>query len=382
VTAKTVLILGGGTGGLVAASRLRRALDKENRIVLVDRSPYYTFQPSLSWVMLGQRSLPRITRDLRDLRKKRIEVKTAEIVSLDLANKKVQFAKEEMAYDYLIIALGAAYSDAEVPGLNRAWTYYHPDGADGIHEELPLFSSGRIVLAAAALPYKCPPSLYEGAFLLDDYFRKRRLRPNIDIHIYTPEPTPLTQYGAETCERVTHLLRSREIGFSGGLQMKSVDHDKRLIEFQAGELAPFDMLIAAPVHVLPPVLSEAGLAGADGWLAADRETLLTAAADVYAIGDCNSVPIADGQTLPKSGVFAHGEAEVVARNLAAQIVGRDSIWAFGGQGACFMETGGGHGAYLSGNFYTDPPQVAMGGPSRLMHWAKVGSERVWLWRWF
>ena len=75
---KTVLILGGGTGGLVAASRLRRALDKENRVVLVDRSPYYTFQPSLSWVMLGQRSLPRITRDLRDLRKKGIEVKTAE----------------------------------------------------------------------------------------------------------------------------------------------------------------------------------------------------------------------------------------------------------------------------------------------------------------
>jgi sulfide:quinone oxidoreductase len=379
---KTVLILGGGTGGLVAANRLRRALDKENRIVLVDRSPYYTLQPSLSWVMLGQRSLPRITRDLRDLRKKAIEVKTAEIASLDLANKKVQLAKEELAYDYLIIALGAAYSDAEVPGLNRAWTYYHPDGADGIHEELPLFSSGRIVLAAAALPYKCPPSLYEGAFLLDDYFRKRRLRANIDIRIYTPEATPLTQYGAEAGERVARLLQSRDIGFSGGLQMKSVDHDKRLIEFQIGEQVPFDMLIAVPVHVLPPVLTTTGLAGADGWLAVDRETLLTAAADVYAIGDCNSVPIADGQTLPKSGVFAHGEAEVVARNLTSEIVGRDPIWAFGGQGACFMETGGGRGAYLSGNFYTDPPQVTMGGPNRLMHWAKVGSERVWLWRWF
>jgi len=382
VAAKTVLVLGGGTGGLVAASRLRRTLDKENRIVLVDRSPYYTFQPSLSWVMLGRRSLPRITRDLRDLRKKGIEVKTAEVVSLDTANKKVQLAKEELTYDYLIMALGATYSDAEVPGLNRAWTFYHPDGADGIREELPLFSSGRIVLAAAALPYKCPPSLYEGAFLLDDYFRKRRLRANIDIHICTPEATPLTQYGTEASERVAHLLRSRDIGFSGGLQMKSVDHDKRLIEFQAGEPAPFDMLIAAPVHVLPPVLSEARLADADGWLGVDRETLLTAAADVYAIGDCNSVPIANGQTLPKSGVFAHGEAEVVARNLSAEIVGRDPIWAFGGQGACFMETGGGHGAYLSGNFYADPPQVTMGGPNRLMHWAKVGSERVWLWRWF
>ncbi len=37
MAAKTVLILGGGTGGLVAASRLRRMLDKKNRIVLVDQ---------------------------------------------------------------------------------------------------------------------------------------------------------------------------------------------------------------------------------------------------------------------------------------------------------------------------------------------------------
>jgi sulfide:quinone oxidoreductase len=379
---KTVLILGGGTGGLVAASRLRRMLDRENRVVLVDRSPYYTYQPSLSWVMLDQRRLPRITRDLRDLRKKGVEVKTGEVVSLDLANKKVQLAKDELSYDYLVIALGAAYSDAEVPGLNRAWTFYHPDGADGMREELPHFVTGRIVLAAAALPYKCPPSLYEGAFLLDAYFRKRKLRENIEIHVYTPESTPLTQYGPEAGVRVAELLRSRDIGFSGGARMKSVDHDKRQIEFEAGDPAHFEMLIAAPVHLLPPVLSASGLAGPDGWIAVDRETLATSAPDVYAIGDCNSVPIADGQTLPKSGVFAHGEAEVVARNLTAEIGGREPIWAFGGQGACFMETGGGHGAYLSGNFFADPPHVTMRGPGRMMHWAKVGAERIWLWRWF
>ncbi len=382
MAAKTVLILGGGTGGLVAASRLRRMLDAENRVVLVDRSPYYTYQPSLTWVMLDQRRLPRITRDLRDLRKKGIEVKTGEVVSLDPANKKVQLAKDELDYDYLIIAMGAAYSDKEVPGLNRAWTFYHPDGADGIREELPAFGTGRIVIAAPRLPYKCPPSLYEGAFLIDSYFRKRRLRENIDIHVYTPEPAPLEQYGPEAGEKVATLLRQRNIGLTTEARIKSVDHEKREIEFEHGEPAPFEMFIASPVHLLPPMLNDAGLTGPDGWIAVDRETMATAMPDVYAIGDCNSVQIADGQTLPKSGVFAHGEAEVVARNLTAEIGGRDPIWAFGGQGACFMETGGGQGTYLSGNFYTDPPQHTVRGPSRLMHWAKVGAERIWLWRWF
>ena len=36
--AKTIVILGGGVGGLVAANRLRRLLNREHRIVLVDRS--------------------------------------------------------------------------------------------------------------------------------------------------------------------------------------------------------------------------------------------------------------------------------------------------------------------------------------------------------
>jgi hypothetical protein len=48
-----------------------------------------------------------------------------------------------------------------------------------------------------------------------------------------------------------------------------------------------------------------------------------------------------------------------------------------------METGGGRGAYITGHFFNEPePDVAMRGPNRMWHWAKVGFERNWLWRWF
>ena len=43
---KTIVILGGGVGGLVAANRLRRLLNREHRVVLVDRSPWHSFAPS------------------------------------------------------------------------------------------------------------------------------------------------------------------------------------------------------------------------------------------------------------------------------------------------------------------------------------------------
>lgn len=383
MSAKSILILGGGTGGLVAASRLRRMLDREHRITLVDRSPYYHFEQAYAGVALGKRKMAQITRPLKMLEKKGIEVRTAEVVGIDVESKRVLLNPlDELAYDYLVIALGAEYSSEEVPGLNLAWTYYHPDGADGLREELPKFSEGRLAIAVPTLPYKCPPSPYEGALLLDEYFRRQRLRDKIDIHVYTPEATPLTLAGTHAGERVLGLLSKRGIGFTGGVSLKSVNHRQGELNFADGPSAGFDMLIATPVHRLPDVLTRTPLVGEDGWIAVDRETLATTAPDVYAIGDCTTVTLGEGKKLPKSGVFAHGEAEVVARNITAEVAGKDGIWAFGGQGACFMEVGGGKGAYIVGNYYSEPPEVHFRGPSRRMHWARSGFERMWLWRWF
>src|SRR2546425_11220439 len=107
MAAKTVLILGGGTGGLVAANRLRRLLPKEHRVVLVSRSYVYSFAPSYTWVMLGRRTGRRISRDLRWLEKKGIEFVPAEVQAIDCQRKTVQAGERGLSYDYLIIALGA-----------------------------------------------------------------------------------------------------------------------------------------------------------------------------------------------------------------------------------------------------------------------------------
>jgi sulfide:quinone oxidoreductase len=380
---QTVLILGGGTGGLVAANRLRRMLAKEHRVVLVDRSPVYTFEPSLTWVMMGQRDPRRISRDLGTLSRKGIEFITGEIVHIDAGAKKVHLENRELDYDYLVIALGAEYSAEAVPGLNRAWTFYHADGAEGLALELPKLESGRIAIVVPALPYKCPAAVYEGALLIDDWLRRRKLRGDIQIDLFTPETRPMMSTGEHIGLRVIAMLQERDIGFHPGVKLKSVDHQKHEMDFADGATEQFEMLIAVPIHVAPHVLETSGLLNGAPWLEVDRETLATSFEDVYAIGDATMIPLREGLALPKTGVFAHGEAEVVARNLAAQIQGSEPLWAFGGQGACFLETGGGKGSYISGRFFAEPqPQVEMRHPSRFWHWAKVGFERVWLWRWF
>ena len=198
---KTVLILGAGVGGLVAANRLRRMLNKEHRVVLVDRSPIYTFAPSFPWVMLGQRRVERISRDLRRLERKGIEFKAAEITGLDFENKRVQAQDgEELPYDYLIVSLGVDYSSEEVPGLNRAWTFYHAEGSDGLREELPKFRGGRVAVCVTAMPYRCPAAPYEGAMLVEHFFRKRKIRGDVELHFYSPEQVPLKATGKEIGE--------------------------------------------------------------------------------------------------------------------------------------------------------------------------------------
>ncbi|MGH3119372.1 MAG: NAD(P)/FAD-dependent oxidoreductase, partial [Gaiellales bacterium] len=297
---KTVLVLGGGTGGLVAAHRLRRMLAREHRVVLVDRSPQYSFAPSYTWVMLGKRDARRISRDLRSLSKKGIEFVLGEVEKIDASNKRVVVAGREMTYDYLIVALGAQYSSDEIPGLGQSWTFYHLDGAEGLFERLETFESGRIAIVVSALPYKCPCAVYEAALLLDGHFRRRRRRDEVEIHVFTPEPLPLAAAGERTGQRIVELLAQREIGFTPGANLTEVDHGSGEARFEDGKTTPFDLLIATPLHHCPLVLRESGMAAHDGWVEVERETLATSFDDVYAIGDSTVIPLGNGATLLKT----------------------------------------------------------------------------------
>lgn len=46
MAAKTVVILGGGVGGIVAANELRARLGSGHRVVLVERNAEHAFAPS------------------------------------------------------------------------------------------------------------------------------------------------------------------------------------------------------------------------------------------------------------------------------------------------------------------------------------------------
>jgi len=383
VAGSSVVVLGGGIGGVVCARRLRRLLAAKDRVVLVERDPIHRFAPSFLWVMSGDRRPAQVTADLRPLRRRGIEVVDAEVVGIDTAERRVRTAEAQLPYDRLVVALGAAGAPESFPGFReRAHDVYSLEGARAAGEALRGFAGGRVAVLVCRLPYKCPAAPYETALLADALLRRRGTRQRSSVAVYTPEPQPMPVAGPAVGRAVAELLAARGIELHTQTAVERVDAGAGELVLESGDRAPFDLLLGVPPHRPPEPVAGSGLTDGLSFVPVDPATLATAAQGVYALGDVTAIPIAGGKLLPKAGVFAHRQAEVVARRIAAELAGREPTARFDGRGSCFLELGDGRSAFASGDFYAPQgPEVSMRPPARVWHLAKVAFERYWFLRW-
>jgi len=116
-----------------------------------------------------------------------------------------------------------------------------------------------------------------------------------------------------------------------------------------------------------------------GWLPVDKRTLQTSFENIYAIGDVAAITLANGMALPKAGVFADGQAHIVASRIVEDIYGDGAKAEFDGLGFCWIETGGGSAGFASGDFYAEPdPIVPLPRAGKMWHWGKILFEKYWL----
>ncbi len=384
MNSKTILVLGAGIGGTVAASRLRQSLGREHRVVLVEREQNHLFQPSLLWLMVGDRQPQQIQRPVGRLARRGVEVVRGTVERIDPARRAITVNGTELCADYLVVALGAEYAPETVPGLALAGhNFYTLAGAQTLREACLGLRSGRIAVLVSAAPFKCPAAPYEAAMLLEADLRRRGLRDRTGVDIYTFEPGPMPTAGPEVSAALRQMIESKGIGFHAEHVIERVDPATREMRFKNGASAICDVLAYVPPHRAPTVVRESGLTGESGWVPVDRQTLGTKYPGVYAIGDNTVIPLAVGKPLPKAGVFAHGQADVVAHNIVRAIAGKGMPRTYDGHGECFVETGDGRAGFGSGNFYAEPrPQVRLRPPSPWLHWGKVLYEKYWLYRRF
>ena len=374
-----VMILGGGFGGIATAVALRDLLDPADEVVLVERRPTFVMGLRKNWALVGASTIAEGERSLASLADHGIRVVAGTIGSIDPGAKAAVVDGERIDADVLVVALGAERNPDAIPGFREhAIDVYDVSGSQAGNAAIESFAGGRVVVGIFGAPYPCPPGPYELALLLMERFEKRGVPGG--MLVFTPQAGSLPVLGTDGCADFDGRLATSGITLRAKTVATAVEPGT--VVTQDGARIPFDLLLGVPPHRVPPVVAAAGLTAGGPWVPVDRSTLQTTFDGVYAIGDVTAIPLANGNPLPKAGVFAHGEGEIVAARIADTLAGRTPTATFTGNGMCFLETGGGNATMVAGDFFADPPAVALGADDAANLAAKHAFESDRLTAWF
>ncbi|WP_372638607.1 NAD(P)/FAD-dependent oxidoreductase [Fodinibius sp.] len=376
----TILVLGGGIGGVSTARELSRQIGNEDginlaRILVFEKEKSSLYAPSLTWMMVGKREEGQVYGDLSNVELGGIEVIYGEIASIDPENRTVTSNDREYKGDYMVISLGTKLTDTH--DLSRyGHNFYTSAGASSFYEDLKKFGGGEIAVVVSSLPHKSPVAPYEAALLIEGYTREKEIRQNTNITLYTPEPEPMDFASKEISEKVRRLMNDKGINYKPEHELTS--SGKNSLTFSTPEgttaAAPFDLLAFTPKHTSPDIIQEAGLTGTSGWVEVDKQSLETSYENVYAIGDIISFPIGDGKMLPKAGVFAQYQADTVAHNIARMLRGEKPNKAFEAKGSYILDQGD-KASKVDGSFEAENLNIKTS--SMIRHWEKVLTEKTW-----
>jgi sulfide:quinone oxidoreductase len=377
------LVLGGGFGGIVAATELEALLGgTDHEVLLIDRKPDFSMGLRKLWELVGIDTIASGSRPRSQLADRGIDVIEEEILSIDPRARSVETSGGTYDGDHLVIALGAVSRPDLLPGLaEHGHDIWGRDGLPEAAAAVRAFDGGRLLVLIAGAPYPCPPGPYECVFHLDRMLAARGARDRTEISVVTLQPMLMPNAGWAGSEWMAAELAQRSIAQRVGAKAERVE-SARVVLGDGGE-ERFDLLLAVPPHRPPEVVAQSGLVGENGWVGVDAHTLATAHEGVFAIGDVNLIPLANGLPLPKAGVMAEQQGLRVARAIAASLRGGEPPPPFDGTGFCPVEVGEGAGALVQGNWYAQPePEVEIVGPSEAYGNAKGEFERERLERWF
>ncbi|MEM1954216.1 MAG: FAD/NAD(P)-binding oxidoreductase [Nitrososphaerota archaeon] len=361
-----VAVVGGGTGGTLVANKLATELrDRVRRgeveVHLFTERPEHYFQPANLDIAFKGAEPRRFVRDERELVVRGVNLHLGGVKLIDLGNRTLLFDGSSLEFDYLVVATGSRAMPELIEGLAESSYNFHTGQADARRtwEAVRKLERGRVVILVN-VPHKCPPSPVEAAFLLDEHLRRRGVRENVEIVYATPYTRAYPTHSI--AEVVEPLFERKGIEVVTLFNTDYVDVRERRVRSLEGEELRFDLLITVPPHRGAEVITASGLGDEEGWVPTEKETLRVKGYDyAYAIGDATDIPIS------KSGVVAHLEAIVAAKNVIADIEGTGVEHCYTGRINCPLEVGDGRALFVSGT-YAKPPERQE--PSRLKYLMK------------
>jgi sulfide:quinone oxidoreductase len=372
-----VVVLGAGFGGLELTTILADAFGERMDLTLIDKSDAFVIGFSKLDVMFGRSTADEVRVPYSRLSKPGVTLRREVVTAIDPEARRVTTDGGRYEADILVVALGADYDVAATPGLAEGGhEFYSVPGAIALRDVLPRFERGPAIIGVCGKSFKCPPAPSETALLLHDYLTARGRREATEIALVMPFGTPIPP-SPETSQAILGAFAERGIRFVKDSLVKALDPGRKVAVLGDGTEMPYELFLGVPVHRVPQVVVESGLAAhAHEWVPVNKQTLETRFPGVYAVGDVNGVGT------PKAGVFAEGAAKIVAAAIVARYGQGPSPEAYQGAGSCYVEFGHDQVGRVDVNFLGGPkPTGRFQSPSDALVAEKAlfGSSRIARW---
>ena len=307
-----VVVLGAGAAGLSGANRLalHAASGVDLEVVLVERAGDHLFAPGLVGVLLGDSEPAAVRRPVAELVRPGVRLVAGEVTGVDPDARLVRGSFGELAYDELVVALGAETGWPSGPpacGDLAPWTLA---GALAGREALRGLRAGaRVVVGPATPAYRCPPAVFDLAVRI-------RRATGAAVEVVHPWPRPLAPFGEAPAAAFEAMLARAGVGFVGGFALEEVGPGE--LRARSGASVAYDVALVVPPHRGPAVLARSGLAGPEGWPAVRFPRLdHPAHPNVAFVGDLAAPALQAGM----AGTLALLQAAFVADRIAAAISG-------------------------------------------------------------
>ncbi|MBP1912090.1 NAD(P)/FAD-dependent oxidoreductase [Thermococcus stetteri] len=339
-----VLILGGGTAGLVAGRYITaeaRRLGLDVDVTMVTASERHYMPPLFMEVALGSAAPHETWAPIKNAEKiYGFKVDIDRVVEIDLDNRQVKTDGGKVYdYDYLFLGLGVKYVWDKYKGMNEyGYHNYTLEGAMELHERLSQFKGGKIVIYAPESPHTCGIYPYEMSLNLRMYFEHRGIE-DVDITIVHPSKEPGMGLGPDLVRFFKREMEKARVKFI---------HNEGHVEITPNKVitknaeVDYDLLIKIPPIAIPDVMSFMADDKDPRWAKVKGPDFRYPGYDeVYVVSEASMPPLG----LLTAGVPLHNATVVAATSILHQIHGGYPVAEY----APTMCVGHGYNTGFSGN---------------------------------
>jgi len=331
-----IVIIGGGTGGIMTAAQLLRK-DNNLTVAIIEPSEKHIYQPA--WTLVGANTFD-YNKTIRN--ESSVIPSGAEWIK-EFAdkfepeqNKVITKNGTEITYDYLVVAPGIQIDLDGIEGLKETM------GKNGVCSNyvdpnytwkcLKDFKGGNMIFTQPTTPIKCGGAPQKIMYLADEHLRKTGIRDKTKVIFATPGTvifgvSPFKEELERICQKKGLIMKysyaitkidgeKKEAHFKlaqTGDNQCVLNEDPEINEKIEGEMSvviPFEMLHLAPPQSAPDFIKTSPFANENGWMDVDINTLQSNKyKNVFGLGDVAALPTA------KTGAAIRKQAPVVVGNI-------------------------------------------------------------------